>query len=226
MLTDEKADKDAAIMTHTKGKAGTDVVFIIATWCMFGGNTASTWAERENGQKLGEKRAFTDWGNKMATELVNLGKNAHFNFDFCKPYITGKLHKKSYNYDAAFWCYYNRLWSPGRAGAAKHAAVLSPEDPGPAKRQKTTGLSRQNQQQTDFQTANEAQPKDVHSRPEQATANEADGTGSSDRLFAKLSRKQLEAMIEDLESKVERLEKQNAANFSPWDHVHQATLRH
>ncbi|KAI7786409.1 hypothetical protein LA080_003650 [Diaporthe eres] len=60
------------------------------------------------------------------------------------------------------------------------------------------------------------QPKEIHSRSEQVTTNEADSTGRADHLFAKLSREQLEAMNKDLKSKVERLEKQSAANFSPW----------
>lgn len=219
MLTGEKAEHDKAFQQLIKGKGGRDVAFIIATWCMLGGNTPSTWAEGENGQKPGGKNTRTDWGKKMIMELQLLGKTAHAEFDICKPYVTGKIHETSYNYDyaSALFCLLNKgVLSSKTHGNAKHAAGFPLERPDPPKRRKTTALSRQNQQQTDFQTANEAQPKDIHSRPEQATTNEAESIGSPDLLFANLSREQLEAMNKDLKSKVERLEKQGAANFPPW----------
>lgn len=218
MLTGQKADHDKAFQQLIKRKGGRDVAFIIATWCMLGGNTPSTWAKGKNGQKPGEKSTLTDWGKKMIVELQLLGKTARAEVDICKPYVTGIVHKTYYNYTNASWffCPLNmEILRPRAHGNAKRAADFSPENPDPAKRRKTTALSRQNQQQTDFQTANVAQPKDIRSRPEQITTNEAESTGSSDRLFAKLSREQLEAMNRDLKSKVERLEKQSAANFSP-----------
>lgn len=196
-------------------KTETNVVFIIATWCMLGGNTSSTWTDGEHGHKPGEKDYLMDWGKKMIEELKLLGRTAHYDFKFCKPYVTGKISRKRYNYNRAFKDYY-RICNPlpRRVGTAKRAADSSPENSDPAKRQKTTAASGQIQQHTDLHSANETQLNEMDRKPEQATTNQAKNVGSSDSLAAKLSREQLEAMNRDLRSKNERLEKQGAANLS------------
>lgn len=200
MLRDEKAD--------------TDVVFTIATWCMLGGNIASTWAEGENGRKLGKNATLTDWGGKMIAELVFLGRTVHFDFDFCKPFVTGKILKSTYNYDMASWYWENRLLKPERVVTVKHEADFPPESSGPAKRQKTTAASGQSQQRTDLQTANEPQSNNMDRQPEEVMTNQAKFIGRCGSLFADLSREQLEAMNRDLKSKNDRLEKQSVANLS------------
>lgn len=196
-------------------KTETNVVFIIATWCMLGGNTSSTWTDGGYGHKPGEKDYLMDWGKKMIEELKLLGRTAHYDFKFCKPYVTGKISRKRYNYNLASKDYY-RICNPlpRRVGTAKRAADSSPENSDPAKRQKTTAASGQIQQHTDLHSANEAQLNDVDRQPEEAMTNQAKNIGSSDSLAAKLSREQLEAMTRDLRSKNERLEKQSAANLS------------
>lgn len=196
-------------------KTETNVVFIIATWCMLGGNTSSTWTDGGYGHKPGEKDYLMDWGKKMIEELKLLGRTAHYDFKFCKPYVTGKISRKRYNYKLASKDYY-RICNPlpRRVGTAKRAADSSPENSDPAKRQKTTAASGQIQQHTDLHSANEAQLNAMDRQPEEATTNQAKNIGSSDSLAAKLSREQLEAMNRDLRSKNERLEKQSAANLS------------
>lgn len=195
-------------------KTEMNVVFIIATWCMLGGNTSSTWTDGGDGHKPGEKDYVMDWGKKMIEELKHLGRTAYFEFDFCKRYATGKISMKRYNYHRASHEHSKICFlRPRRVGTAKRAADSSPENSDPAKRQKTTAISGQIQQHTDLHTANEAQLNDMGRQPEEATTNQAKNSGSFDSLFAKLSREQLEAMNRDLRSKNEILEKQGAANL-------------
>lgn len=204
-------------MVHTMlrdEKADTDVVFTIATWCILGGNIASTWAVGENGHKVGKNTTLTHWGGKMIAELVFLGRTVHFDFDLCKPFVTGKIFKSTYNYDMASWYWENRLPKPERVVTVKHEADFPPDSSGPAKRRKTTTASGQSQQRTDLQTANEPRSNDMDMQPEEATTKQAEVIGSCDSLLADLSREQLEAMYRDLRSKNEILEKQSAANLS------------
>lgn len=129
-------------MVHTMlrdERAKPDVVFTIATWCMLGGNTASSWAEGGTGQKPGEKATLSEWGKKMVAELEHVGRTGHiyFDYDFCKPYVTVQIFQSTYNYDAALW-YWGCLPKPEKDSAAKHAADISPENSDPAKRRKIT----------------------------------------------------------------------------------------
>lgn len=206
MLAGEKSGYDKAFKELTKGKEGKDVAFIIATWCMLGGDAASTCGEDKNGQK----RTRSNWGKKMSSELRLLGKTAHLEFDLCKPYVTGKLHKQSYNYDEAsmnLWHWNKHLLNPGTEGNAKRAANFSHDNLDAAKRRKTTAPTPQIQQETDFPTPNEAQLKTVG---EGATTTREDDLGTTTDLFAKLSREQLEVMNRVLKSKIDSLEKQSA----------------
>lgn len=206
MLTGEKADHDRAFQQLIKGKGGRDVAFIIATWCMLGGKIAGTWAECE---KPGKKKNRTDWGKKMIKELQLLGNTAHVEFDFCKPYATGKIQSAIYDYDTASAYFQYRLDSK-RVGATKHAADVSPENPDPTKRQKTTTAGGPIQQYTEFHIQNEAQLKDVSEQSGGATTNQEDDRGIPNGLSAKLSREQLEIMNRVLKSRVDSLEKQSA----------------
>lgn len=209
--------KQRCQMVHTMlrdEKADTDVVFTIATWCMLGGNTASTWSGGENGNKLSRNATLTQWGGKMIAELVFLGRTVHFDFDFCKPYATGKILQNTYNYDMASWYLENRLPKPESAVTVKQEADFPPESSGTAKRRKTTAASGQSQQQIDLRASNEPQSNDMDGQTEEATTNQAKIIESCDSLFAKLSREQLQAMNRDLRSKNERLENQSAANLS------------
>lgn len=213
MLTGEKADHDTAFQQLTKGKLGRNVAFIIATWCMLGGNTASTWAEVTNGQKPGKKKTQMDWGKKMVMELQLLGKTAHAEFEICKPYVTGKLHGTFYNYDAAsryFQSRNKRESNPKTHGNAKHAADFSPQNPDLAKRRRTSTQSGQTQQETEYQTPTAAQLNNGSEPSEGATTDQEDDIGTTNGLLAKLSREQLEVMNRVLKSKVDSLEKQSA----------------
>lgn len=216
MLTGEKADHDKAFQQLIKGKGGRDVAFIIATWCMLGGNIASTWAEGEKGQKPGKGKPLTDWGKKMIKELQLLGRTAHVEFDFCKPYATGKICNIMYGHDAASAYFQYRL-NPERVGATKHAADFSPENPDPAKRRKTTAPRGQTQQKTGSQAPNEAQLKTLSEQPDGAATNQEDDRATTDGLLVKLSREQLEVMNRVLKSKVDRLEKQSALHLESVD---------
>lgn len=228
ILNDPKNEifKNLAYCPHTTGqrcrmvrtmitdeKAGTDVVFVIATWCMLGGNIPSTWVEGANDQRPGKKRSRTDWGEKMIRELGHLGRDPYFFFyvfDFCKPYITGEILNKSYDFDVALRDWGKGLQRHEKESTTKHAADFSPDNSDQAKRRKTDTPSVQTQQQTGFQTPNEAQLKDVSKQSEGATTNQACDRGTPDGLLAKLSREHLEVMIRHLKSKVDMLERKSA----------------
>lgn len=234
ILNDPKNEifKNIAYCPHTTGqrcrmvrtmitdeKAGTDVVFVIATWCMLGGNIPRTWVEGANDHRPGKKRSRTDWGEKIITELDHLGRHPNFFFNLCRPYSTGLFPVESYDFNAALWDWNKGLQRHEKESTTKHAADFSPDNSDQAKRRKTDTPSGQTQQQTGFQTPNESQLKDVSKQSEGATTNQACDPGTPDGLLAKLSREQLEVMIRHLKSKVDMLERKSALRlelFEEW----------
>lgn len=188
--SNEKCKKVQKYLTGVSDVADDTVPFVIAIWCMLGGNIPTMWTELGEGSKAGVKRPLTDWGRQMVRELRHLGTGDNFNFQLCSPYTTGEAAMRFYNYAEAvkgFKEFPSVSAKTSTVRKAKHVGSLSSGNPRSAKRRKVTRMRGQLEQQTSSSAANEAQHEDLDHQLNDAPVNPAHDGGQ----FAEPSREVL-----------------------------------
>lgn len=103
LASNEKCKKVRKLLTGDPETPITDdtVPFILAIWCMLGGNIPSMWCERVPGEKKGSKMALTDWGKRMIEELDRLGAIDGYEFDICQAYAAAAENQTRFDWDEA-----------------------------------------------------------------------------------------------------------------------------
>ncbi|KAJ0119255.1 hypothetical protein J7T55_013492 [Diaporthe amygdali] len=203
--TNEKCKSVRKYLTQVQEVTDATMPFIIATWCMLGGNVPSMWTEQGEGSKRGSKKPLSSWGKKVVAELEHLGMGDGFKFELCEAYATANFAMKSYDVaEAAKELAQSPSGStkPNGGGTAKHSASFSPENPDPAKRRKVSTLGRQSDQQTEFSTANKEQLQEKDSPFGRAAKNQANDLENSGALYGECTREELLAEIARLKTKV------------------------
>lgn len=177
--SNEKCKKVQKYLTGVSDVADDTVPFIIAIWCMLGGNIPTIWTELGEGSKAGVKRPLTEWGRQMVRELRHLGTGDNFNFQLCSPYTTGEAAMRSYDYAKAVKGFKELPSVSAKTSTrpkTKHVGSLSSGNPPPAKRRKVTTMRGQLEQQTSSSAANDAQNEDLDHQLNDAPENlEHDG---------------------------------------------------
>lgn len=131
------------------------VPFILATWCMLGGEIPTMWRERREGEKAGSRDRLTAWGKKMLVELRHLGSRNKYDFEICKAYATREFQRAEFN-NIEFLKELEKLDDDAKStkekptpntkpvSLGKHVAS-SPRQSPAAKRQKTVAFERTQQ---------------------------------------------------------------------------------
>lgn len=126
------------------------VPFILAIWCVLGGNIPSMWLERVPGKKKGSRLPLTDWGKKMVNELAHLGSGGKYEFELCKRYATENVGRTHFNWSKAVKEFFMREDNVGQAtkkpkrnakpaSVGKHGAS-SPRNSPASKRRKNVAI--------------------------------------------------------------------------------------
>lgn len=150
MLRTAHAKGFRSISTGVSDVVDNTVPFIIATWCMLGGNIPNVWKETRKVQH-GVKKPLTEWGKRMMGELQHLGKGDGFESKFCKRYATREVAMQSYNYAEAVKAF-EKLpkVSAYKRSKTKHVGSSASGNLRPTKRRKLAAVRGQSEPRTNL----------------------------------------------------------------------------